>query len=155
MGYFKKAIAENQEKLTDSEEVIRALLDLILIQSKRIYPVSMQDEHAHKGRILVKRFKQLIEEKCQENLSVKQYADLLSITANHLSETVKNVTGRTSTDLINDRMVLEIKRLLTHTDMGVSEIAYHLNFADQSYFSKYFKKLTGETPLSFRNHIGR
>ena len=154
IDYFKKAIIENQQKLTDNEEVIRALLDLILIQSKRIYPVSTMDEYAHKGRILVKRFKQLIEEKCQENLSVKQYADLLSITANHLSETVKNVTGRTSTDLINDRIILEIKRLLTHTDMGVSEIAYHLNFADQSYFSKYFKKLTGQTPLSFRNHIG-
>jgi AraC-like DNA-binding protein len=53
----------------------------------------------------------------------------------------------------NDRMILEIKRLLTHTDMGISEIAYHLNFADQSYFSKYFKKLTNQTPLSFRNHI--
>ena len=150
--YFKKAIIENQLKLTDNEEVIRALLDLILIQSKRIYPVGMMDEHAYKGRILVKRFKQLIEEKCQENLSVKQYADLLTITPNHLSETVKSVTGRTSTDLINDRMILEIKRLLTHTDMGVSEIAYHLNFADQSYFSKYFKKLTDVTPLSFRNN---
>jgi AraC family transcriptional regulator, transcriptional activator of pobA len=151
--YFTKAVKENQSKLTDNEEVIRALLDLILIQSKRIYPVNAMDEHAHKGRILVKRFKQLIEEKCQENLSVKQYADLLTITPNHLSETVKSVTGRTSTDLINDRMILEIKRLLTHTDMGVSEIAYHLNFADQSYFSKYFKKLTGETPLTFRSSV--
>lgn len=153
IDYFQKAIIENQLKLTDNEEVIRALLDLILIQSKRIYPVGAMDEHAHKGRILVKRFKQLIEEKCQENLSVKQYADILTITPSHLSETVKNVTGRTSTDLINDRMALEIKRLLTHTDMGISEIAYHLNFADQSYFSKYFKKLTNQTPIAFRNHI--
>ena len=152
IDYFHEAISENQLKLTDNEEVIRALLDLILIQSKRIYPVGTMDEYAHKGRILVKRFKQLIEEKCQENLSVKQYADLLTITPNHLSETVKSVTGRTSTDLINDRMILEIKRLLTHTEMGVSEIAYHLNFADQSYFSKYFKKLTNVTPVSFRNN---
>lgn len=152
IDYFQKAIAENQLKLTDHEEVIRALLDLILIQSKRIYPVSAMDKHAHKGRILVKRFKQLIEEKCQENLSVKQYAELLTITPNHLSETVKNLTGRTSTDLINDRMIMEIKRLLIHTDMGISEIAYHLNFADQSYFCKYFKKLTDQTPLSFRNN---
>lgn len=153
--YFQKAIIENQLKLNDNEEVIRALLDLILIQSKRIYPVSTMDEHAHKGRILVKRFKQLIEEKCQENLSVKQYAALLTITPNHLSETVKSVTGRTSTDLINDRMILEIKRLLTHTDMGISEIAYHLNFADQSYFSKYFKKLTAQTPIFFRSSVTR
>ncbi len=147
---FKKAIQENQLKLADNEEVIRALLDLVLIQSKRIYPVHVTEESTHKGRILVKRFKQLIEEKCQENLSVKGYAELLKITANHLSETVKNITGRTSTDLINDRMIMEIKRYLTHTDLGVSEIAYKLNFADQSYFSKYFKKLTEVSPLEFR-----
>ncbi len=150
---FQKSIIENQLKLPDNEEVIRALLDLILIQSKRVYPVGVIDEQAHKGKILVKRFKQLIEEKCQDNLSVKQYADLLTITPNHLSETVKNVTGRTSTDLINDRMVMEIKRYLTHTDLGISEIGYKLNFADQSYFSKYFKKLTGLSPLEFRKNL--
>ena len=153
IDFFQQAITENQLKLADNEEVIRALLDLILIQSKRIYPVGMIDEQAHKGRILVKRFKQLIEEKCQENLSVKQYADLLTVTPNHLSETVRNVTGRTSTDLINDRMVMEIKRYLTHTDLGVSEIAYKLNFSDQSYFSKYFKKLTEVSPLEFRRSL--
>lgn len=152
---FKNAIYENQQNLTDSEEAIRALLDLILIQCKRIYPLSKIEEKANKGKILVKRFKQLIEEKSQENLSVKDYASLLAITPNYLSETVKSVTGRTSTDLINDRMILEIKRLLTHTDLGISEIAYQLNFSDQSYFSKYFKKLTNQSPLEFRNSIKR
>jgi len=148
---FREAISENKQYLSDKDEAIRALLDLILIQCKRIYPLSQQDEKTNKGKIMVKRFKQLIEEKCKENLSVKDYANLLAISPNYLSETVKSVTGRTSTDLINDRMILEIKRLLKHTDMGISEIAYSLNFADQSYFSKYFKKLTGVSPLEFRN----
>ena len=148
---FREAISENKQYLSDKDEAIRALLDLILIQCKRIYPLSQQDEKTNKGKIMVKRFKQLIEEKCKENLSVKDYANLLAISPNYLSETVKSVTGRTSTDLINDRMILEIKRLLKHTDMGISEIAYSLNFADQSYFSKYFKKLTGLSPLEFRN----
>lgn len=151
---FREAISENKQYLSDKDEAIRALLDLILIQCKRIYPLSQQDEKTNKGKIMVKRFKQLIEEKCKENLSVKDYANLLAISPNYLSETVKSVTGRTSTDLINDRMILEIKRLLKHTDMGISEIAYSLNFADQSYFSKYFKKLTGLSPLEFRNEGG-
>ncbi|MEA5256594.1 AraC family transcriptional regulator [Arcicella aquatica] len=152
---FNNAIYENQQNLTDSEEAIRALLDLILIQCKRIYPLSNYDDKTSKGKIMVKRFKQLIEEKCQENLSVKDYAHLLAITPNYLSETVKSVTGRTSTDLINDRMIMEIKRFLTHTDLGISEIAYQLNFSDQSYFSKYFKKLTNLSPLEFRNGLSR
>ncbi|MEY5047820.1 MAG: transcriptional regulator, AraC family [Bacteroidota bacterium] len=147
---FKNAIYENDHQLTDKEEAVRALLDLILIQCNRIYPVQNQEEKLQKSRILVKRFKQLIEEKCQENLAVKDYASLLSVTANHLSETVKLVTGRTSTDLINDRMLMEIKRMLVHSNYTVSEIAYRLNFADQSYFSKYFKKLSSFSPLDYR-----
>ena len=67
-----------------------------------------------------------------------------------MSETVKIITGRTSTDLINDRMTMEIKQMLAHTELSVSEIAYRLSFADQSYFSKYFKKLVGISPVEFR-----
>lgn len=152
---FKNAIYENDHQLTDKEEAVRALLDLILIQCNRIYPVQNQEEKLQKSRILVKRFKQLIEEKCQENLAVKDYASLLSVTANHLSETVKLVTGRTSTDLINDRMLMEIKRMLVHTNYTVSEIAYRLNFADQSYFSKYFKKLSSFSPLDYRQKYSK
>lgn len=148
---FKNAIQENNHLLADRDEAVRALLDLILIQCKRWYPTQNMDEKFSKSRILVKRFKQLIEEKCQENLAVKAYAEWLGVTPNHLSETVKMITGRTSTDLINDRMMMEIKRMLVHTELTVSEIAYRLNFADQSYFSKYFKKLSQQSPLEFKN----
>jgi len=146
---FSKAVEEAKTESEDQQELIRALLDIILIRCKRLYPLK-QEEKAGKGRLLVKRFKQLVEEKCQENLAVKDYAELLSVTPNHLSEIVKDITGRTSTDLINDRMLLEIKRMLIHTDLTVQEIAYALHFADQSYFSKYFKKLSGDTPQGFR-----
>lgn len=148
--YFQKSITESKQNLAESEEVIRALLDLLLIHCKRIYPIQNQQDSNVKGKILVKRFKQIIEQKCRENLSIKQYSELLKITPNHLSETVKTVTGRTSTDLINDRMLLEIKRMLTHTSLTISEIAYQLNFSDQSYFSKYFKKLVAMSPGEWR-----
>ncbi len=148
--FFQKSIAESQLNFPDCEEVIRALLDLLLIHCKRIYPLQNQEDSNVKGKILVKRFKQIIEQHCQENLSIKQYAELLKITPNHLSETVKAVTGRTSSDLINDRMLLEIKRMLTHTNLSISEIAFQLNFSDQSYFSKYFKKLVGMSPGEWR-----
>ena len=150
---FQNAVFENNHLLPDRDEAVRALLDLILIQCKRCYPPQNQEGTWSKSRLLVKRFKQLIEEKCQENLAVKAYAALLGVSANHLSETVKIMTGRTSTDLINDRMVMEIKRMLTHTDLSISEIAFRLNFADQSYFSKYFKKLCQQSPLAFKNKV--
>lgn len=147
---FRQAIKESEENFPDSPDLIRALLDIILIKCKRLHPAGPDDKLNSKGRLLVKRFKQLIEEKYHENLSVKDYAEVLAVTANHLSETVKNLTGKTSTDLINEKMILEIKRLLLHSDMTVSEIAYGLNFTDQSYFSRYFRKQTGISPGEFR-----
>lgn len=147
--FFEKAISENEQDLAEKDDAIRAFLDLILIHCKRLYPEFL-DEKMSKGKLLVKRLKQLIEEKCQENFSVKEYAELLNVTPSYLSETVKSLTGRTSSDLINDRMILEIKRMLVHSELTVSEIAFQLHFADQSYFSKYFKKLTQLSPLEFR-----
>lgn len=147
--FFEKAIKENEQDLAEKDDAIRAFLDLILIHCKRLYPEFL-DEKMSKGKLLVKRLKQLIEEKCQENFSVKEYAELLNVTPSYLSETVKSLTGRTSSDLINDRMILEIKRMLVHSELTVSEIAFQLHFADQSYFSKYFKKLTQLSPLEFR-----
>lgn len=147
--FFEKAISENEQDLAEKDDAIRAFLDLILIHCKRLYPEFL-DEKMSKGKLLVKRLKQLIEEKCQENFSVKEYAELLNVTPSYLSETVKSLTGRTSSDLINDRMILEIKRMLVHSDLTVSEIAFQLHFADQSYFSKYFKKLTQLSPLELR-----
>ncbi len=147
--FFQKAILENDQDLAEKDDAIRAFLYLILIHCKRLYP-EVLEEKMSKGKVLVKRLKQLIEEKCQEHLSVKDYAELLHVSPNYLSETVKSLTGRTSTDLINDRMVLEIKRMLIHSELTASEIAFQLHFADQSYFSKYFKKLTQFSPLEFR-----
>ena len=99
---------------------------------------------------LVKKFKQLIEEHYKENLSVKDFAGKLSITPSHLNETVKHIIGRTASDLIDEKMIIEIKKLLLHTDLTASEIAFALNFSDQSYFSKFFKKHTGLSPGEFR-----
>lgn len=147
---FVHAISE-VNKANFTEELLRSFLDLILVYAASIYKVDEQMQVKGKGHLLVKRFLQLVEENYQNNFSINEYASMLAITPNHLTQTVKQLTGKTGKDIIQQKQVLEIKRLLVHTGLGVSEIANQLNFIDQSYFTKFFKKLTGHTPLHFRN----
>jgi AraC family transcriptional activator of pobA len=146
---FENGVQECNTNMSGSSQIVVSLLDLILAYAKRYYPV-VQAEKQQKGKLLVKRLKQLVEEKCLENLSIKQYADLLAVTPNHLNETVKLYTGNTASHLIDQKMIMEIKRLLKHTELSIIEISHYFNFIDQSYFSKYFKKHTGSSPGVYR-----
>jgi len=74
----------------------------------------------------------------------------LYITPNHLNALCQDMLGKTAGDLIRDRILLESKRLLTNADMTITEIAYNLNFKDNSYFNRFFKKEVGSTPDEFR-----
>jgi AraC family transcriptional activator of pobA len=82
--------------------------------------------------------------------SAKDFADQLSIHVNYLNKVLKEITGKTTTELISDRIVKESKILLKHTDWNVSEIAYSLGFEEPSHFNNLFKKHTSLSPRAFR-----
>ena len=146
---FRKGITEVQKGEKYSIELLRSLLDLILTSCAALYK---NDENILKGKghIVVKKFFQLVEEHYQDNLPVAEYAGRMALTANHLTQTVNQLTGKTSSQIIKSKQILEIKRLLIHTNLGVSEIANRLNFPDQSYFAKFFKREVGVSPLQYR-----
>lgn len=148
---FIRGVKEVTKKGNQSIELLRSILDLILTCCANIYPNDDGLLVKGKGHLLVKRFYQLLEEKYQQNLTVSDYAGMLAVTPNHLTQTLKQLSGKTSLEIIKSKQLLEIKRLLVHTSMGVSEISNQLNFADQSYFTKFFKRETGVLPLAYRN----
>ncbi len=147
---FRQSIDEKNKNGDFTIELLRSILDLILTTCAARYPMHENLVNKGKGQILVKRFFHLVEENNQKNLSLSDYAGLIGITANHLTQTVKLMTGKTSSQIIKAKQLLEIKRLLVHTNLNVSEIASQLNFEDQSYFTKFFKRETGFTPLQYR-----
>ncbi len=147
---LQQGIAEIKKGENYSIELLRSILDLILTFCSTLYKSDENHFTKGKGHIVVKKFFQLVEEYYHQNISVAHYADKLAITPNHLTQTVTLLTGKTSSQIIKSKQILEIKRLLVHTNLSVTEIAMKLNFSDQSYFAKFFKRETGMSPLQYR-----
>lgn len=147
---FRKAIDESDKKNSYSADLLRSLLDLILTSCSVLYNSEELLIKNGKGNVVVKKFFQLVEDNYHKNLTVNEYAAMIPITPNHLTQTMVALTGKTSNQIIKAKQILEIKRLLVHTNLSVSEIALRLNFTDQSYFTKFFKRETGYSPLQFR-----
>ena len=148
---FKQGIAEIKNAMESTPDMLRSILDLILTTCASRYEMHDELLQKGKGQILVKKFFHLIEEHNQKNLLLSDYAQMIGVTPNHLTQIVKVLTGKTSSQIIKAKQLLEIKRLLAHTSLTVSEIANRLNFEDQSYFTKFFKRETGLTPVQYRN----
>ena len=99
---------------------------------------------------IFERFYESLVESYQSERSVKYYADQLCLTPKHLSGVVKEVSGKTVGEWIDELVVLEAKALLNSSSMNIQEIADRLNFANQSFFGKYFKHYTGMSPKEYR-----
>ncbi len=99
---------------------------------------------------IMAKFILAVSEHFREERQVAFYARKLFITPKHLSSVVKEISGRTAGDWIENYVVMEAKVLLKTTDMTIQEIATYLNFANQSFFGKYFKNHTGMSPSAYR-----
>lgn len=91
-----------------------------------------------------------VSENFRNERQVAYYARKLFITPKHLSSVVKEISGKTAGDWIENYVIMEAKVLLKTTDMTIQEIAVYLNFANQSFFGKYFKHHTGVSPTEYR-----
>ena len=83
--------------------------------------------------------------------SASEYAGQLNVHINHLNRSVKEITGKTTSQIIAERLVQESKVLLKHTAWNVSEIAYSLGFKEATHFNNFFKKHVRQSPMKFRN----
>lgn len=105
-------------------------------------------------QLLLKKFIQLVNSYYIEKRTIEEYATLLHVTPNHLSQSVKAASGRNALSYITGRLIAEARSLIRHTDFDIAEIAYQLNFSDPANFGKFFRKHTGLTPLQYRRQPG-
>lgn len=100
--------------------------------------------------MITQSFKRLLLRQYKDNKSPVEYANTLNISLSYLNEVVKATTGQSVSNLIQQEVMLEAKRLLYHSDCSVKEVAHALGYDDHAYFSRLFKKAVGATPGEFR-----
>ena len=100
--------------------------------------------------MLVEKFLNLAHTYHKKQCELKFYAQQLIITPKYLSKVVKETSGRPANDWIDDLVVLEAKALLKSTNMTIQQVSDDLNFPSQSFFGKYFKRVTGMSPKEYK-----
>lgn len=144
---------ELRDSDTYSEDIVLNLLHLFLLESRRIFDQQNQEPYnetdANPDATIIK-FKQLIEENYTIQKNVSPYAEMLNINPTCLNELTKRTTGITAGELIRNRVIDETKKLLYSSKMSGKEIAFQLGFDDPAYFSRFFRKYTGNTLKEFR-----
>lgn len=146
-------IKEGNSTAALKDDFARAALIQLLIQVSRHATNESSKGQANYNSVLLRSFQKLIEQYYKEKKLPKDYAAMLYVTPNHLNAMSRDLTGRSAGELIRDRVLLEAKRLLVNAKMTVSQIAAELDFADNSYFSKFFRKHEGITPEGFRKQL--
>lgn len=152
VGLFEQLIQESHQTGRMGMDLIRTLMLQLFIQVARQSEQGQQTSAPTYNYTLLQSFKKLTDKNFATLRMPKDYAALLYITPNHLNALCNDMLGMPAGEVIRNRVILEAKRLLVNLDMNINEIAGKLNFADNSYFTKFFKKYTGLTPEEFRKN---
>jgi AraC family transcriptional activator of pobA len=163
--YVTRIFAQMRKEI-DSEyvhkyELLRSQLMLLIHETIKMQPAAAYFTPSNAAARIAKLFLNLLQdqfpvESPQHITKLKKasdYADKLAVHVNHLNAAVQDVTGKSTTTHINERILSEAKLLLTHTNWAVAQIALSLGFDYASYFNNFFKKHTGLTPLAFRKML--
>jgi len=148
--------AEEIFRLFHSKEVFRfesigALLKLMLIACRQNCELeNFSKQENHKKSNTLRRFKSLVEDHHRQWHKSKEYAEAMHLNVDHLNRIVKELSGKTVKEHIQNRIIVAAKRLIYFSNLSLKEIAFDLGFDELSNFSAFFKKCTNQTPSQFK-----
>lgn len=149
---FNQIQKESVSRLPNSTVIIRSEINTLLLDLERMaMPISnfsiLPD--------LLCKYREMIDKNFIKERQVQFYATQLGVCPNYMNVLTRKFLGKSALELINERTVLEIKRMLLRSDFTISEIAYRLGFNELSYFSRFFRLKTGMTPQKFRDSMNK
>lgn len=144
-------LAENKTAILYQAVLKEGVNTLVAQIISQYLAVAKPAEQHTRAEVLTSKFKSLLEENYKRLKNPAEYAGRLNISTAYLNECVKATTGKAVSSHIQQRVVLEAKRLLYHSTRSVKEIAGELGYDDYSYFTRLFSKIVGVTPIVFRS----
>lgn len=148
---FEAVIAEGSATDAMRAPLMRALAAQIACLTARALSGKTQTPSRYEGHM--RAFERLLRENPRQRWQVRDYATALSLTPTHLNRISRARTGLSAARFIEARRFQEARRLLAYTRMSVAEVGYALGFDDPAYFSRVFRRQTGETPSSYRKRL--
>jgi len=152
---FRDIVQEFHSFAYEKDHVLKNYIFVLLLRIREIYRpyVNTLQNMGNRSSKLANQFKHLVEKDFLTHRSVQGYASQLNISSKYLCDVVKETFGRTPKEIIQDMLLLESKVQLGSTDKSISEIAYELNFQDQSHFTHFIKQKTGMNPALLRQNL--
>ena len=141
--------AAKNDKNPFRQQIIENLISVFYYGGVSLLDSELESNLKYKNHI-VANFLELVQQHYREERLIQYYAGRLCITPKYLSKLVKDHTGRAATDWIEQHVILEARAMLQSTDLSIQQIATTLNFPNQSFFGKYFKRATGVSPKQYR-----
>ena len=155
MNYLVEAMEDFYNEKTNCFRVkifknnIQSFLLDVYDKTRTLFKIDKSEEVGRREELFIK-FIHLIHNFCPKEREVGFYADKLHITSRYLSSITQNVADKSAKYIIDKHAIQRIKIMLKYSNMSIQDISYELNFPDQSFFARYFKKHTGMTPLEYR-----
>ena len=158
---FIKMIEEQKTNYSYKDDLIRNYINLIIHEALKIQPSENYSRNKNAASRITNVFLELLErqfpiESTDHPLQLRtarDYANHLAVHVNYLNRSLKEITDKSTTTLINERIASEAKAILQHTDWNIADIAYALGFEYPSYFNNFFKRMAGTTPKSMRAQV--
>lgn len=150
-GFISSTISD--ENNTNRYKIVKNLIAILINELENLNISKKKVAKADYHNLTIENFKKLLAKNFKKERSLAFYADTLYTTPKYLSEQIKKYCGKSARVYIDELVILEAKIMLQNLDYTIAEISDELNFANQSFFGKFFKAHTGLSPLQYKNDL--